>query len=175
MLITITIIFILLLHQQTSHIKIRTETQNNHEHALFSLAFCRVSSSLSTTVNLLILSSSTGVVFSDDNKSTKKSLNNKIRYLWIRAWTSVRVAKKNGLISCLGFPIHCAFLGVSITISKHKTASKDSFVIFFNPTTTRGGGGRTLQTLFHWLYSCRERKWSITSNLSDGVTSWTSY
>lgn len=77
MLITITIIFILLLHQQTSHIKIRTETQNNHEHALFSLAFCRVSRSLSTTVNLLILSSSTGVVLSDDYKSKNKSLNQK--------------------------------------------------------------------------------------------------
>ena len=79
MLITIIIIFILLLHQQTRHIKIRTETKNNHVRALFSLAFCRVSSSLSTTVNLLILSSSKGVVFSDDYKSTKKSLNNKIR------------------------------------------------------------------------------------------------
>ena len=48
--------------------------------------------------------------------------------------------QKNGLIGCLGFPIHSTFLGVSIPIPKHKTASKDSFVIFLKPTTTRGGG-----------------------------------
>lgn len=133
MLITIIIIFTLLLHQQTRHMKIRTETQNNHVHTLFSLAFCRVSSSLSTTVNLLILSSSTGVVFSDDYKSTKKSLDTKIRW----------VAKKNGSISCLGFPIHSTFLGVSIPISKNKAASKDSFAIFLKPTATTGGGDVT--------------------------------
>ena len=130
MLIIIIIIFTLLLHQQTRHMKIRTETQNNHVHTLFSFAFCRVSSSLSTTVNLLILSSSTGVVFSDDYKSTKKSLDTKIRW----------VAKKNGSISCLGFPIHSTFLGVSIPISKNKAASKDSFAILLKPTTTTGGG-----------------------------------
>ena len=47
---------------------------------------------------------------------------------------------------------------------------KGPFVIFLKPTTTQGG---TLQTLFHWLYSCRDRLWSITPNLSYGVTSWT--
>ena len=51
--------------------------------------------------------------------------------------------QKNGLIGCLGFPIHSTFLGVSIPIPKHKTASKDSFVIFLKPTTTRGGGDVT--------------------------------
>ena len=78
--------------------------------------------------------------------------------------------QKNGLISCLGFPIHSTFLGVSIPISKHKTASKDSFVMFFNPTTTREGNVTNLvpltlllqgEEVVHYVQSLR---WSYKLN-----------
>ena len=78
--------------------------------------------------------------------------------------------QKNGLISCLGFPIHSTFLGVSIPISKHKTASKDSLVMFFNPTTSREGNVTNLvpltlllqgEEVVHYVQS---QRWSYKLN-----------